>query len=118
MVTQQDLPLPAPVSSGTTVVNGRCTLRAEGEHRVVVVAGLPVHHYSANDAVAEAYALVMLVDGGDATQKEAAVAFGCSERTVRRHQDRYADGGMTALATRSGWRPGRRRIPAKRARII
>ncbi|MEK7371820.1 MAG: helix-turn-helix domain-containing protein, partial [candidate division NC10 bacterium] len=118
MVTQQDLPLPAPVSSGATVVNGRCTLRAEGEHRVVVVAGLPVHHYSANDAVAEAYALVMLVDGGYATQKEAAVAFGCSERTVRRHQDRYADGGMTALATRSGWRPGRRRIPAKRARII
>ena len=115
---QQDLPLPAPVSSGTTVVNGRCTLRAEGEHRVVVVAGLPVHHYSANDAVAEAYAVVMLVDGGYATQQEVAVAFGCSERTVRRHQDRYADGGMTALATRAGWRPGRRRIPAKRARII
>jgi len=118
MATQQDLPLPAPVSSGTTVVNGRCTLRAEGEHRVVLVAGLPVHHYSANDAVAEAYALVMLVDGGYATQKEAAGAFGCSDRTVRRHQDRYADGGMTALATRSGWRPGRRRLPAKRARII
>jgi len=54
MATQQDLPLPAPVSSGTTVVNGRCTLRAEGEHRVVLVAGLPVHHYSTNDAVAEA----------------------------------------------------------------
>lgn len=118
MATQQDLPLPAPVSSGTTVVNGRCTLRAEGEHRVVLVAGLPVHHYSTNDAVAEAYAVVMLVDGGYATQKEVAVAFGCSERTVRRHQDRYADGGMTALATRAGWRPGRRRIPAKRARII
>jgi len=118
MATQQDLPLPAPVSSGTTVVNGRCTLRAEGEHRVVLVAGLPVHHYSANDAVAEAYAMVMVVDGGYATQKEVAVAVGCSERTVRRHQDRYADGGMTALATRAGWRPGRRRIPAKRARII
>lgn len=118
MATQQDLPLPVPVASGTTVVNGRCTVRAEGEHRVVVVAGLPVHHYSANDAVAAAYALVMLVDGGYATQKEVAVAFGCSERTVRRHRDRYADGGMPALATRSGWRPGRRRIPAKRARII
>jgi len=37
---------------------------------------------------------------------------------VRRHQQRYADGGMTALATRSGWRSGRRRIPSRRVRII
>jgi len=118
MATQQALPLPAPVSSGTTVVNARCTLRAEDEHRVVLVAGLPMHHYSANDAVAEAYAMVMLVDGGYATQEEVAVGFGFSERTVRRHQQRYADGGMTALAARSGWRPGRRRIPTKRRRII
>ena len=118
MATQQDLPLPAPVSSGTTVVNARCTLRAEDEHRVVLVAGLPMHHYGANDAVAEAYAMAMLVDGGYATQEEVAVGFGFSERTVRRHQQRYADGGMTALAARSGWRPGRRRIPTKRRRII
>ena len=118
MATQQDLPLPAPVSSGTTVVNARCTLRAEDEHKVVLVAGLPMHHYSANDAVAEAYAMVMLVDGGYATQEEVAVGFGFSGRTVRRHQQRYADGGMTALAARSGWRPGRRRIPTKRRRII
>ena len=118
MATQEDLPLPHPVSSGAIIINGRCSLRAEGEHRVVLVAGLPVHLYSGNDAVAEAYAMVLLVDGGYATQREVAAAFGCSERTVRRHQDRYHDGGMTALATRSGWRPGRRRLPAKRLRII
>ena len=62
--------------------------------------------------------MVLLVDGGYATQQEVAVAFGCAGRTVRRHQQRYADGGMTALATRSGWRAGRGRIPTKRRRIL
>jgi transposase len=118
MATQQELPLPPPVSSGVHSINARCAWQAEGEHRVVVVAGLPVHHYSAQDAVAAAYAMVFLVDAGYATQKEVAVAFGCSERTLRRHQERYHEGGMAALATRSGWRPGRRRVPTKRLRII
>ena len=118
MVAQQDLPLSAPVPSGTVVINARCMVRAEGEHRVVIVAGLPVHHYSVKDAVAEAYAMVVLVDGGYATQKEVAVAFGRSDRTVRRYQGRYADGGMTGLAPRSGWRPGRRRLPSKRGHLI
>jgi len=118
MATQQELPLPAAVSSGTLSINARCALRAEGEHRVIVVAGLPVHHSSAQDAVAEAYAMVFLVDAGYATQKQVAAAFGCSERTLRRHQQRYHDGGMAALATRCGWRPGRRRVPTKRLRII
>jgi prepilin-type processing-associated H-X9-DG protein len=118
MATQQELPLAAPVSSGALIINAPCVLRAEDEHRVVVVAGLPVHHYSVRDAVAEAYAMVFLVDAGYATQREVAAAFGCSERTLRRHQERYHDGGMAALATRSGWRPGRRRVPTKRLRII
>lgn len=45
-------------------------------------------------------------------------AFKCSDRTIRRHLGRYQVGGMAALATRSGWRPGRRRISATRVRII
>jgi transposase len=118
MAVQQELPLPPPVSSGVHSINARCALQAEGEHRVVVVAGLPVHHYSAQDAVAAAYATVFLVDAGYATQKEVAIAFNCSERTVRRHQERYHEGGMAALATRSGWRAGRRRVPTKRLRLI
>ena len=119
MAVQQELPLPPPVvSSEVRSINTRCVLRAEGEHRGVVVAGLPVHHYSAQDAVAAAYAMVFLVDAGYATQKEVAVAFACSERTVRRHQERYHEGGMAALATRSGWRAGRRRVPMKRLRLI
>ncbi len=118
MPEQLGLSLATSPGSQTVVINARCTLRGEDAQRVVVVAGLPVHHYSANDPVAGAYAMVFLVDSGFATQKEVARAFGRSERTIRRHQQRYADGGMTALATRSGWRPGRRRIPAKRVRII
>jgi len=114
VATQQELPLLVPTSSATVNVNGRCMLRAEGEQRVVLVAGLAIHHYSVDDAVANAYAMVLLFDTGFATQKEIAFAFGCSERTVRRHQERYAEGGMTALAARSGWRTGRRRIAHRR----
>jgi hypothetical protein len=39
------------------VINARCSLRIEAGQRVIVVAGLPVHHYSAEDAVAAAYAI-------------------------------------------------------------
>jgi hypothetical protein len=64
MNTQLALGLSAAVPSNTTVINARCTLRAEEDQRVVVVGGLPVFHFCASDAVAEAYAMVMLVDSG------------------------------------------------------
>jgi len=54
MSTQQALSLPPSGPSTAVVINGRATLRVEGEQRVVIVAGLPVHHYGAGDAVAEA----------------------------------------------------------------
>ena len=54
-------------------INGRATLRVEGEQPVVVVAGLPVHHYGAGDSMAEAYAMVFLVDSGFAQQNEIAL---------------------------------------------
>ena len=99
-------------------INGRCALRVEDEHCVVVVCGLPVHQYSVDDAVARAYAMVFLADAGLATQEEIGRAFVCSARTVRRRQQRYASGGMAALATRCGWRAGRRRLPNRRWRLI
>jgi len=118
MSTQLALALPPSTASTAVVINGRATLRVEGEQRVVVVAGLPVHHYGVGDEVAEAYAMVFLVDSGFAQQHEVARAFCCSVRTVRRHQQRYAEGGMAALARRSGWRPGRRRVASKRMRVV
>jgi len=61
---------------------------------------------------------VFLVESGFALQTDVARAFGCSVRTVRRNQWRYAQGGMAALGHEAGWRRGRRRISAKRLRRI
>jgi transposase len=118
MSTQQALPLPSPAPSNIVVINARCSLRTEADQRVIVVAGLPAHHYRAEDAVAEAYAMVFLVNSGFAQQTDVARAFAVSVRTIRRYQDRYADGGMAALGREEGWRRGRRRISWKRLRNI
>jgi transposase len=118
MSTQHALALPSPPPSNTVVINGRCSLRTEADQLLVVVGGLPVHHYRAEDEVAAAYAMVFLVDSGYAQQADVARAFGVSVRTVRRYQQRYADGGMVALSREGGWRRGRRRITGKRLRSI
>ncbi len=118
MSAQQALALPLPAPSNTVVINARCSVRIEADQRVIVVAGLPVHHYCAEDAVAEAYAMVFLVESGFAQQTEAARAFVRSVRTVRRYQRRYAQGGMAALGHEAGWRRGRRRISGNRLRSI
>jgi transposase len=118
MSAQLTLALPCAALSNTVVINARCSLRVEAEQRVIVVAGLPVHHYCAGDAVAEAYAMVFLVETGFAQQTEVARAFARSERTVRRYQQRYAQGGMAALGRPEGWRRGRRRVRSKRLRSI
>src|SRR5262249_25193757 len=118
MSTQHALALPSPTPSNTVVINARCSLRTEAEQRVIVIAGLPVHHYRAEDAVAEAYAMVHLVEAGFAEQTDVARAFGRSVRTVRRLQKRYVHGGMAALSREEGWRRGRRRISGKRLRTI
>jgi transposase len=118
MSTQQALALPLPAASNTVLINARCSLRIEADQRVIVVAGLPVHHYCAEDAVAEAYAMVFLVQSGFAQQMEVARAFARSVRSVRRYQRRYAQGGMAALSREAGWRRGRRRVSGKRLRSI
>src|SRR5215468_6280689 len=118
MSAQQDLPLPSPAASNTVIINARCSLRLEAAQRVIVVAGLPVFHYCAEDAAAEAHAVVSLVESGFAQQTEVARAFGRSVRTVRRQQRHYAEGGMAALGREAGWRRGRRRISGKRLRTI
>jgi transposase len=118
MSAQQVLALPSPAASNSVVINARCSLRIEAGQRVIVVGGLPVHHYRAEDAVAEAYAMVFLVESGFAQQTDVARAFIRSVRTVRRYQGRYAQGGMAALGREEGWRRGRRRISGKRLRSI
>jgi transposase len=118
MSTQHALALPSPLPSNTVVINGRCSLRKEADQHVLVIGGLPVHHYRSEDAVAEAYAMVFLVESGYAQQTDVARAFAVSVRTIRRYQQRYGDGGMAALSREGGWRRGRRRISGKRQRSI
>lgn len=118
MSAQLALALPCAAPSDCVVINARCSLRIDEDQRVIVVAGLPVHHYCAEDAVAEAYAMVFLVESGFAQQTEVARAFAKSERTVRRYQQRYAESGMAGLGHAAGWRRGRRRIRGKRLRVI
>src|SRR6267154_1795992 len=106
MNTQLALELPSSASSNTVVINARCTLRTQEDQRVIVVGGLPVYHYCAADAVAEAYAMVMLVESGFAQQTEVERAFGKSERTVRRQQERYVQAGMVGLGRGlASWSP-------------
>jgi hypothetical protein len=85
-------------------------LRAKEDQRVILVTGLAVFHYCSTDAIAEAYAMVMLVESGFAQQTEVAQAFGKSARTVRRHQECYAHSGMVGLGRPEDWRPGRHEV--------
>lgn len=112
---QLTFPLPqTEVGSKKKVLNNRCFLFQEGEQWIIVAMGVPAYRYQDGDDIGEAYAMVFLVSSGYATQAEVARVYGCDVRTVRRHQRRYESGGMAALATRSGWRPGRKRLPVKR----
>ncbi|MGH7676427.1 MAG: putative transposase [Gemmatimonadales bacterium] len=99
------------------VINGRCLLRADGDQRLVLVGGLPVACFDAGDRAAEAYAMVLLVEQGYAQQIEVARAFGCSERSVRRFQRNYEDGGLVALLRVPGYPKGRPRERGRDRRV-
>lgn len=104
--------------AGTKFINERCVLRADGQHRVVLAAGVPIAQYAVGDRMAEAHAMVSLVDQGWADQNDVARAFGCSPRTLRRHQRRFDDGGLAALGRADGFPKGRRRLPLSRTRYV
>jgi transposase len=99
-------------------INDRCLLRSQDDHCVVIVSGLVHAQYAATDAMAEAYAMVSLVEQGWADQSEVARAFGCTARTVRRHQRRFENGGLAALGHGSGYPEGRRRLKGTRTQWI
>jgi transposase len=105
-------------SESTRAINGRCLIRTHDEHRVVTVSGIIMAHYAVTDRMAEAHAMVSLVEQGWATQIEVASAFSQSERTVRRQQRRYEEGGLAALVRSNGYPSGRRRLPASRQELV
>jgi Winged helix-turn helix len=92
------------------VIDDRCLMRTQDNYRVVIVSGIVLAQYAASDSMAQAYAMVSLVEQGWADQNEVvARAFACSVRTVRRHQRRFENGGLAALGHGSGCPQGRRR---------
>jgi transposase len=103
---------------GTTFINARCLMRTQGGHRIVVVAGVVIAQYALGDRMAEAHAMVNLIDQGWAEQKEVARAFGCSARSARRHQRRFEEGGLPALGRHRGYPKGQPRLPASRTRQV
>ena len=103
---------------GTLFINDRCMVKTQGDHRVVIVSGVAVAQYKLSDRLAEAYAMVNLVDQRWADQNDVARAFGCSVRTVRRYEERFADGGLAALGQPRGYPKGRRRLQRSRTGLI
>ena len=103
---------------GTRVINEPCLLRTQDDHCVVIVSGMVLANYRLGDAMAEAHAIVSLVDQGWADQNDVAQAFDCSARTVRRHQRRYEEGGLAALGQSSGYPEGRQRLQPGRQRLV
>jgi len=108
---------PSPPDAAV-VINDRCAIRTRDGHRVVVVSGVTLAQYSVVDRMAEASAMVSLVEQGWADQNDVASAFGCSARTLRRHQRRFEAGGLAALGRASGYPKGRGRLSATRQRSI
>ncbi|MCC7253627.1 putative transposase [Hyphomicrobium sp.] len=105
--------------ASSVAINARCLLRTVDDRRAVVVAGVPVAHYTLGDAMAEAHAMVSLVDQGWATQRDVARAFGCAARSVRRCQRRFEQGGLAALGRRPGYPRGRPRLrPSRRNKVL
>jgi transposase len=103
---------------GTCVINERCVLRTQEGHRLVIVSGVVLAQYAPTDRMAEAHAMVSLVEQGWADQNDVARIFGCSVRTLRRHQRRLEDGGLAALGRTDGYPRGCGRLPASRRRWV
>lgn len=85
---------------------------------MIVVSGVALAQYTVGDRMAEAHAMVSLVEQGWADQNDVARAFGCSTRTVRRHQRRLESGGLSALGRPRGYPKGRRRLRPERLKSV
>ena len=103
---------------GTQIINDRCMVKTQDGHCLVIVSGIVLAQYASADRMAEACAMVHLVEQGWARQQEVARVFGCSARTVRRDQPRFEDGGLAALGCGSGYPKGRWRLPTARTVLI
>jgi len=111
--TRADVLLPeARNPEGTQVINDRCFLQTQDGHRVVLVSRIPLAQYAVGGSMSEANVMVSLVELGWTDQNDVAEAFGYSVRTVRRHQERFAEGRLAALGHPNGYPSARARLEA------
>ena len=99
-------------------INDRCQIRTQDDHRLVMVSGIILAHYATRDRMAEAHAMISLVEQGWADQNDVARAFGYSARTLRRDQRRYEEGGLAALGQPRGYPAGRARLTPSRRQTV
>ena len=115
---EPDLFVDEGAPAGVAIINERCMLRTQDGHRVVLVCGIVLAQYAVGDAMAEANAMVSLVDQGWADQVEVSRAFECATRTVRRYLRRFEEGGLAALGRSAGYPRGRPRVRSSRSRLV
>ncbi len=115
---QRDLfPKPSPDETAV-VVNDRCLIRTQHGHRLVIVSGIVLAQFAVDDRMAEAHAMVSLVEQGWADQNDVARAFARSARSLRRDQRRVETGGLAALGRPRGYPAGRPRLKSARLRLV
>lgn len=100
------------------VINDRCLVRTQNGHRVVMVSGIVLAQYAVGDSMAEAHAMISLVEQGWADQIDVARVFGCTARTIRRQQRRFDEGGLAALGRKRGYPSGRARVATGRIKRV
>jgi transposase len=115
---QRDLFPEANADEQVVVINDRCLIRTHDGHRAVIVSGIVLAQYAVDDRMAEAHAMVSVVEQGWADQNAVARAFTRSPRTLRRYQRRVETGGLAALGRPSGYPAGRPRVTPARRRVI
>ena len=103
---------------GTVAINDRCVLRSQDGHCVLLVSGMVLAQYAVTDHMAQAHAMVSLVEQGWADQIEVARAFHCTVRTVRRQQRRFEDSGLAGLGQGRGYPRGRARLAPARRQLV
>jgi len=118
MVQHQELFPDLRNPDGLRVINDRCLVRTQDGHRVVIVSGIVLAQYAVTDRMAEAHAMISLVEQGWAEQKDVARVFGYAARTVRRQQRRFDEGGLAALGRKGGYPPGRARLATCRIKKV
>lgn len=117
-IESEDLFPEARNPEGTRIINERCLVKTQEGHCVIMVSGIILAQYALGDRMSEAFAMVSLIEQGWADQNDIARTFGYSARTVRRHQQRFQDGGLAALGRGSGYPKGRSRLRGARTRLI